>query len=76
MNLAEITSMKLFFRLQKTKKYSEIKVVFACENNTINLVTVMPNATTNRQQNTYKSRDYKNLEKKKQKAYSKRKKLY
>lgn len=67
---------EVIFPAPKTKKYSEIKVVFACENNTINLVTVMPNATTNRQQNTYKSRDYKNLEKKKQKAYSKRKKLY
>ena len=36
----------------------------------------MPNATTNRQKNTYKSQNYKSLEKKKQKAYSKRKKLY
>lgn len=67
---------EVIFPAPKTKKYSEIKVVFACNNNTINLVTVMPNATTNRQKNTYKSQNYKNLEKKKQKAYSKRKKLY
>ena len=67
---------EVIFPAPKTKKYSEIKVVFACDNNTINLVTVMPNATTNRQKNTYKSQNYKSLEKKKQKAYSKRKKLY
>ena len=67
---------EVIFPAPETKKYSEIKVIFACDNNTINLVTVMPNATTNRQKNTYKSTSYKNLEKKRLKAYSKRKKLY
>ena len=33
---------EVIFPAPKTKKYSEIKVVFACDNNTINLVTVMP----------------------------------
>ena len=67
---------EVIFPAPKTKNYSEIKVVFACDGDTINLVTVMPNASTNRQKNVYKSQDYKDLEKKKQRAYSKRKKCY
>ncbi|MDO5826159.1 MAG: hypothetical protein Q4Q22_07245 [Methanosphaera sp.] len=64
---------EVFFRAPDNKDYKEIKVIFACINNRIDLVTVMPLGNTERQKNRYKSDSYKSLEKKRLKAIRKRK---
>ena len=63
------------FRAPPSKDYKEIRVLMACSGNSIDLVTVMRNneTTTSRQNRQYQSDKKKSLEKKKQKAYSKRK---
>ena len=66
----------VYFEAPPTKKYNEIKVVFACEGNRIDLVTIMPEGTTERQKNTFKSKEYKDAEKKRKQAMSKVKHLY
>ena len=65
----------VIFKAPETKDYKEIRVILACKDNTINLVTVMRNneTTTNRQNKQYQSDKKKNLEKKRIKAISKRK---
>ncbi len=60
----------VYFKAPATKNYSEIKIVFACCDNKINLVTIMPEGTTERQKNTFKSDKYKDIEKKRKKAIS------
>ena len=57
------------------KDYKEIKLIFACHANTIDLVTIMPNSetATNRQKKKYQSDKDKNIEKKYQKAIARRK---
>lgn len=67
---------EVVFSAPKNKEYKEIRVIFACHNNTIDLLTVIPEGRTNRQKNKYADDDYKKLEKKRLQAYSKRKKLY
>lgn len=67
---------EVIFPAPESKDYAEIKVVFACQDNNIDLVTVMPNMKTNRQKNRFKNDSYKSVEKKKNLAYAKRKKLY
>lgn len=64
------------FSAPENKDYDEIRVVFACQGNRIDLVTVIPLGKTNRQKNRYKSDSYKSVEKMKNRAYAKRKKLY
>ena len=63
------------FKAPSTKEYKEIRVVFACNGNKIDLVTVMRNneTTTNRQNKQYQSEKKKNIEKKRLKALKKRK---
>lgn len=63
------------FKAPPSKDYKEIRVVFACTNNTIDLVTIMRNneTTTNRQNKQFQSDKKKNIEKKRIKAISKRK---
>lgn len=65
----------VIFKAPVSKDYKEIRVVFACNGNKINLVTIMRNneTTTNRQNKQYQSDKKKNLEKKRIKAISKRK---
>jgi hypothetical protein len=57
------------------KDYKEIRILMACSNNSIDLVTVMRNneTTTNRQNRQYQSEKKKSIEKKRLKALSKRK---
>lgn len=64
---------EVFFPAPSNKDYKEIKVIFACNNNRIDLVTVMPLGSTERQKNRYKSDSYKKLEKKRLQAMKKRK---
>ena len=64
---------EVIFPAPSNKDYKEIKVIFACKNNRIDLVTIMPLGSTDRQKNRYKSDSYKKLEKKRLKAMSKRK---
>lgn len=66
---------EVIFKAPETKIYTEIRVIFACEDNTITLVTVMPNegSGTDRQKNMFKTKEYKDLEKKRLKAINKRK---
>lgn len=54
---------EVIFPAPKSKKYSEIKVIFACHDNTIDLVTVMPHGNTNREKNQFKKDSYKKKEK-------------
>ena len=63
------------FNAPKNKDYKEIRVVIACKNNSIDLITIMRNneTTTNRQNKQYQSTKKKELEKKRLKALSKRK---
>ncbi|OWT33803.1 hypothetical protein BGI41_00575 [Methanobrevibacter sp. 87.7] len=60
------------FPAPSTKNYPEIKLIFACHENKIDLVTIMPHGNTNRQKNVYKSDQYKKKEKMINKAKSKR----
>ena len=60
----------------KAPQNKEFRVIFACQNNRIDLLTVIPEGRTQRQKNRYADEDYKNLEKMRNKAYAKRKKLY
>ena len=57
------------------KDYKELKLIFACHGNTIDLVTIMPNfqTATNRQKKKYQSDKRKDIEKKRLKAIAKRK---
>ena len=57
------------------KDYKEIRVLMACSGNSIDLITIMRNneTTTNRQKKQYQSDEKKEIEKKKNKALSKRK---
>lgn len=63
------------FKAPPSKDYKEIRVIMACSDNSIDLVTVMRNneTTTNRQNKQYQSDKKKNIEKKRIKALSKRK---
>lgn len=65
----------VIFKAPENKDYKELKVIFGCNKNTIDLVTIMPNSesATNRQQNKYKSAKQKDIDKKRLKAISKRK---
>ena len=67
---------EVYFKAPDNKDYKEVKVIFACHGNIIDLLTIMPAGTTNKQQNRFSSDEYKKLDKKKKKAYAKRKKLY
>ena len=66
---------EVIYEAPSNKDYRELKLIFACSNNTINLVTIMPNSetSTNRQKKKYQSDKIKNIEKKRIKAISKRK---
>ncbi len=63
------------FEAPPSKDYKEVRVVMACNGNSIDLVTVMRNneTTTSRQNRQYQSDKKKSLEKKRLKALSKRK---
>lgn len=63
------------FKAPPSKDYKEIRVVFACSGNKIDLVTVMRNneTTTSRQNRQYQSEKKKNIEKKRINALKKRK---
>ena len=67
---------EVVFKAPSNKEYKEIRVIFACHNNIIDLLTVIPEGKTQRQKNKYADDKYKQLEKKRNKAYAKRKKLY
>lgn len=67
---------EVIFNAPENKDYKEIRVIFACNDNNIDILTVIPEGKTNKQQNKYKDADYKKIEKMKNNAYAKRKKLY
>ncbi|MBQ6219008.1 MAG: DUF4258 domain-containing protein [Methanosphaera sp.] len=64
------------FPAPSNKDYKEIRVIFACCANNIDLLTIIPEGRTNRQKNKYADENYKKIEKKRKQAYAKRKKLY
>ena len=66
---------EVIFKAPSNKDYKEIKLIFGCHENTIDLVTIMPNSqtATNSQQKKYKSNKQKDIDKKRLKAISKRK---
>ena len=63
------------YNAPSSKNYKEIRILMACSDNSIDLVTIMRNneTTTNRQRKQYQSDKKKNIEKKRLKAISKRK---
>ena len=63
------------FKAPPSKDYKEIRVVFACNGDKIDLVTIMRNneTTTNRQNKQYQSEKRKSIEKKRIQAIKKRK---
>lgn len=63
------------YKAPSNKDYKEIRVIMACSDNSIDLVTVMRNneTATNRQKKQYQSDRKKNIEKKRIKALAKRK---
>ena len=65
----------VIYEAPANKDYKEIKLIFACHGNTIDLVTIMPNfqTATNRQKKKYQSDKRKDIEKKRLKAIAKRK---
>lgn len=63
------------YNAPSSKNYKEIRILMACSDNSIDLVTIMRNneTATNRQRKQYQSDKKKNIEKKRLKAISKRK---
>ena len=63
------------YKAPSSKKYKEIRILMACQGNSIDLITIMRNneTATNRQRRQYQSDKTKNIEKKRIKAISKRK---
>ena len=63
------------YKAPENKTYKEIRLLMACNGNSIDLITVMRNneTTTNRQNKQYQSDKKKEIEKKRLKALSKRK---
>lgn len=63
------------FKAPNNKDYKEIRVVMACKDNSIDLITIMRNdeTTTNRQNRQYQSNKRKDIDKKRNKAMLKRK---
>ena len=66
---------EVIYEAPANKDYKELKLIFACHGNTIDLVTIMPNfqTATNRQKKKYQSDKRKDIEKKRLKAIAKRK---
>ena len=66
---------EVIYEAPANKDYKELKLIFGCHGNTIDLVTVMPNfqTATNRQRKKYQSDKRKDIEKKRLKAMAKRK---
>ena len=66
---------EVIYEAPPNKDYKELKLIFGCHENTIDLVTIMPNfqTATNRQKKKYQSDKRKDIEKKRLKAISKRK---
>ena len=66
---------EVIYEAPPNKDYKELKLIFACNGNTIDLVTIMPNfqTATNRQKKKYQSDKQKDIEKKRLKAISRRK---
>ncbi|WP_407416508.1 hypothetical protein [Methanobrevibacter sp.] len=66
---------EVIYEAPPNKDYKELKIVFACHGNAIDLVTIMPNfqTATNRQKKKYQSDKRKDIEKKRLKAIAKRK---
>ena len=64
----------VIFKAPENKDYKEIRVVMACRDNKIDLITIMRNneTTTNRQNKQYQSKKKKDIEKKRIKAINKR----
>ena len=71
----ENNEYEVIYEAPPNKDYKELKLIFACHENTIDLVTIMPNfqTATNRQKKKYQSDKQKDIEKKRLKAISKRK---
>ena len=63
------------YNAPENKDYKEIRVIMACNNSSIDMVTIMRNneTTTNRQNKQFQSQKTKDIEKKRLKALSKRK---
>lgn len=64
------------YKAPENKEYKEVRVIMAATDNRIDILTIIPEGRTQRQKNRYADENYKQLEKKRNRAYAKRKKLY
>jgi len=66
---------EVIYKAPANKEYKELRIILACGESTIDLITIMPNSqtSTNRHQNRYKSDKQKDIDKKRLKAMAKRK---
>ena len=61
------------YRAPQNKEYKELRVIMAATDNRIDILKVIPGGRTQRQKNNYADKNYKELEKKRNKAYAKEK---
>ena len=68
---------EVFFETPDTKDYAELKLIFACGSNSIDVISVMPNTLNGsyKNQTKYCSDSHKKLKKQQAKAYAKRKRM-
>lgn len=69
---------EVFFKTPKTKDYDEIKLIFACKGNSIDIISIMPNTSigTFKNQTKFDTEEKKDLRKKTSKAHAKREKMH
>lgn len=67
---------EVVYKAPPNKDYKEIRIILACTENRIDILTIIPEGKTQRQKNKYADTEYKKLEKQRNNAYQKRKKLY
>lgn len=69
---------EVFIETPETKEYDELKLIFACNSNTIAVISVMPNNLigTKKNQTKFYSNHMKNIKNLTAKAHAKRAKMY
>ena len=69
---------EVFFETPDTKEYDELKLIFACHNDEIAVISVMQNTLigTNKNQTKFYSKEMKNIKSLTAKAHAKRARMY
>ena len=71
-------SYAVYYESPQTKDYDEIKLIFACKGNSIDIISIMPNTSigTFKNQTKFDTEEKKDLRKKTSKAHAKREKMH